>query len=294
MRSFLQYAIDAISSGGLYALLALGLSMTFGIARIVNLAQSELIMVPAYLIMITAPWAAPLVVLVALASGVILALLMERFAFRPLRGADETTLLVASFAVSLGIQSVVEAAAGDKAKGTNFGSGLNSAVHFLGLQVAKLDLVEIGITVVLLLGLLYFLKRTSLGVQLRAAAIDFDMAELLGVRSQRVIMLAFAISGVAASVTAIVVMAETGSLTPTLGVNPLLVGVVAVVVGGLESLGGAVVGGFLLGIVSVVLSVTLPQGPLQYQSALLYVIVIIVLLVRPKGLFARGSSIERV
>lgn len=294
MRSFLQYAIDAISSGALYALLALGLSMTFGIARIVNLAQSELIMVPAYLIMITAPWAAPLVVLVALASGVILALLMERFAFRPLRGADETTLLVASFAVSLGIQSVVEAAAGDKAKGTNFGSGLNSAVHFLGLQVAKLDLVEIGITVVLLLGLLYFLKRTSLGVQLRAAAIDFDMAELLGVRSQRVIMLAFAISGVAASVTAIVVMAETGSLTPTLGVNPLLVGVVAVVVGGLESLGGAVVGGFLLGIVSVVLSVTLPQGPLQYQSALLYVIVIIVLLVRPKGLFARGSSIERV
>jgi branched-chain amino acid transport system permease protein len=189
---------------------------------------------------------------------------------------------------------VVEAAAGDKDKGTNFGSGLNTPVHFLGLQVAKLDLVEIGITVVLLLSLLFFLKRTSLGVQLRAAAIDFDMAELLGVRSQRVIMLAFAISGVAASVTAIVVTAQTGSLTPTLGVQPLLVGVVAVVVGGLESLGGAVVGGFLLGIVSVVLSVTLPQGPLQYQDALLYVIVIIVLLVRPQGLFTRSSSLERV
>jgi branched-chain amino acid transport system permease protein len=294
MKTVIQYTIDAISSGGLYALLALGLSMTFGISRIVNLAQSELIMVPAYLIMVTAPWAAPLVILAALVSGIVLALLMERFAFRPLRGADETTLLVASFAVSLGIQSVVEAAAGDKAKGTNFGGGLNNGIHFLGLTVAKLDLVEIGITLLLLLSLLYFLKRTTLGIQLRAAAIDFDMAELLGVRSQRVIMLAFAISGVAASVTAIVVVAQTGSLTPTLGVQPLLVGVVAVVVGGLESLGGAVVGGFLLGIVSVVLSVTLPQGPLQYQDALLYLIVIIVLLVRPQGLFARGSALERV
>ncbi|MDX6540202.1 MAG: branched-chain amino acid transport system permease protein, partial [Gaiellales bacterium] len=114
-----QYGIDAIAIGGLYALIALGLAMTFGIARIINLAQSELIMVPAYLILVTSSWAWPLVVVAALGGAVVLALVMELVVFRPLRGASETTLLVASFGLSLGIQSIVRATWGDKPRGTS-------------------------------------------------------------------------------------------------------------------------------------------------------------------------------
>jgi branched-chain amino acid transport system permease protein len=294
MKTFIQYTIDALSAGGLYGLIALGLAMTFGIARIVNLAQSELIMVPCYLILVTDTWAWPFVVIVALVTAVTLALSMERLAFRPLRGADETTLLVASFAISLGIQGAMTAIAGDKPISTSFASGLSSTVNIAGLDISKLDLVTIAITAFLLVSLVLFLRRTSIGVQLRAAAEDFDMAQMLGVRSQRVVMLAFAISGVTAAAAAIVLTAQNGNLTPTLGVSPLLVGVIAVVVGGMNSLAGAVAGGWLLGIVYVILQVTLPRGALPYQDALLYMIVITVLLFRPQGLFIRRTALERV
>jgi branched-chain amino acid transport system permease protein len=294
MKTVLQYAIDALSAGGLYGLIALGLAMTFGIARIINLALSELIMVSAYLILVTDSWSWPFVVVVAVLGGVVLALAMERFAFRPLRGVDETTLLVASFAISLGLQGAMTAIAGDKPIGTSFGSGLSSTVDILGLDISKLDLVTIGITILLLGSLVAFLRRTSLGVQLRASAEDFDMAQMLGVRAQRVVMLAFAISGITAGAAAIVLAAQNGNLTPTLGVSPLLVGVIAVVVGGMNSLGGAVAGGWALGIVYVLLQVTLPRSALPYQDALLYLIVIAVLLVRPQGLFIRRTALERV
>lgn len=294
MKTVLQYAIDALSAGGLYGLIALGLAMTFGIARIINLALSELIMVSAYLILVTDSWSWPFVVVVALLGGIVLALLMERLAFRPLRGVDETTLLVASFAISLGLQGAMTAIAGDKPIGTSFGSGLSSTVDLLGLDISKLDLVTIGITILLLGTLVVFLRRTALGVQLRASAEDFDMAQMLGVRAQRVVMLAFAISGITAAAAAIVLAAQNGNLTPTLGVSPLLVGVIAVVVGGMNSLGGAVAGGWALGIVYVLLQVTLPRSALPYQDALLYLIVIAVLLVRPQGLFIRSSALERV
>jgi branched-chain amino acid transport system permease protein len=294
MKTVLQYAIDALSAGGLYGLIALGLAMTFGIARIINLALSEIIMVSAYLILVTDTWSWPLVVIVALLTAVVVALAMERLAFRPLRGVDETTLLVASFAISLGLQGAMTAIAGDKPIGTSFGSGLSSTVDLLGLDISKLDLVTIGITILLLGTLVVFLRRTALGVQLRASAEDFDMAQMLGVRAQRVVMLAFAISGITAAAAAIVLAAQNGNLTPTLGVSPLLVGVIAVVVGGMNSLGGAVAGGWALGIVYVLLQVTLPRSALPYQDALLYLIVIAVLLVRPQGLFIRRTALERV
>jgi branched-chain amino acid transport system permease protein len=289
-----QYCIDAIAIGGLYALIALGLAMTFGIARIINLAQSELIMVPAYLILLTASFAWPLIIVVALGGAVALALVMELIVFRPLRGASETTMLVASFGLSLGIQSIIRAIAGDKPRGTSFGAELSSTVDVGGLSISKLDIATIAVTVVALIALAVFLRRFPVGVQLRAAAEDFDMASLLGVRAQWMICLAFAISGLTAGLASIMITARSGGLTPTIGIQPLLVGVIALVLGGMVSLAPAVAGGFLLGALTVVLGVSLPGGALDYQDAFLYVIVILVLLFRPRGLFARAASAERV
>jgi branched-chain amino acid transport system permease protein len=294
VNTILQYGIDAISSAALYGLLALGLAMTFGVARIVNLAFSELVMVGSYLILAIEPAAWPLVIFVVLVGVVLLALLMERAVFRPLRGADATTLLVASFGISLLLENVVTAFEGTNARSVNFGAALVAPTHIGSLSIAKLDLVTIAVTGSLLLALTVFFRRSSVGVQLRAAAADFEMAEMLGVRSTRMIVYAFAISGVTAAVAALLLTAQTGTLTPTLGVQPVLVAVVATVIGGLGNLPGAVVGGLLMGAAGTVLSVTLPAGLVPYQGGVLYVLVIVVLLARPHGLFTRASSLERI
>jgi branched-chain amino acid transport system permease protein len=233
------------------------------------------------------------VVVAALGGAVVLALVMELVVFRPLRGASETTLLVASFGLSLGIQSIVRATWGDKPRGTSFGAELSSTVNIASLNISKLDIATIAVTIVSLIVLAVFLRRFPIGVQLRAAAEDFDMAALLGVRAQRMISLAFAISGVTAGLTSIMITARSGGLTPTIGIQPLLVGVIALVLGGMGSLAPAVAGGFLLGALTVLLGRVLPQGALDYQDAFLYLVVIVVLLFRPRGLFSRSSA-ERV
>lgn len=294
MNTFIQYAIDALSLASLYGVLALGLAMTFGVARIINLAQSELIMICAYMIFATSSWPGPLIVLVAVVATVALAIGMERLVFRPLRAAEETTLLVASFGLSLLLQNVMTAIAGTKAKGSSFGSSLLGSVQIGSVSVTKLVLIEIVVTVVLLVALLLFLRKTSTGVQLRAAASDFRMAQLLGVRSQRVIILAFAISGLTAAVAGVVLTAQNGLMTPTVGVEPILLGLIAAVLGGLGSLGGAVLGGAVLGVVSVVLQVELPASIAPYRDAIVFLFVFIVLMVRPGGLFVRAGAMERI
>lgn len=292
MTLVLQYALDAISTGSLYALLALGLAMTFGVARILNLAQSELIMLGAYAMYVTASAPPVLIVIVALIAPVVLAVAMERFAFRPLRGADEMTFLIASFGVSLLLQNIMTAIAGTKAKSESFGSSWLSPVHLGSVSVTKLVLIQIAVTVLLLVGLLVFFRRTAVGVQLRAAAADFGMAQMLGVRSHRMMMLAFAISGLTAAVAAIVLTAESGLMTPTIGVEPILLGLVGAVVGGLGSLTGAVVGGLTLGILTVVLQVVLPGGLQPYVDGIVFAFVFAVLMARPAGLFGR-VALER-
>jgi branched-chain amino acid transport system permease protein len=146
---------------------------------------------------------------------------------------------------------------------------------------------------VLLLVLALFLRSTSLGIQMRGAAEDFMMARLLGVRSNIVVAAAFAISGFLAGVVALIVVAQTGVVSPTMGLSVTLVGFVATVIGGMGSIAGAVLGGFVLGVVSVVLQIVLPLGLTPYRDAFVFAFVIAVLLLRPKGLIAARTG-ERV
>ena len=139
-----------------------------------------------------------------------------------------------------------------------------------------------------------FLTRTRIGVQMRAAAEDFRMARLLGVRANRVIATAFAISGLAAALAAFVLVAQTGTVSPTMGLSPVLVGFVAMVLGGMGSLRGAVLGGYVLGVVTVALQSYLPLEMRFYRDAFAYTVVILVLLVRPQGLVVARSTTQRV
>ncbi len=304
MIDLAQNLIDALSLGSLYALVALGIGLLFGILRLVNFAHGDFITLGAYALIVPSadvmarmfigawPWA--LVIPVIAAAVIVAALLTDVLVFRPLRGSAAPTLMIASFAVSYIIQNGVLMAYGSRPKAANLWPELATQVQFAGLRVPVLQLVTICATLALMVGLTLFLHRTPWGVQMRAAAENFRMAQYLGVRGNFVIGLAFAISGVLAAAVSLLFLAQTGSLSNVMGVPLALFAFVAVVVGGMGSLPGAVAGGFLVGFVVTLLQAYLPPDLRVFRDAFAFAFVILVLLVRPAGLIPSRTAVERV
>jgi branched-chain amino acid transport system permease protein len=290
MTSVIQYSVDAISYGSLFALMALSLALLFSVMGLMNFAYGELIMVGGYAMYALRSDSWVLLVLLTIIVVTVVSVLMERIAFRPLRSASPITLLVASFAVSYGLQHLAEMTVGPIPKGVRPYPWLVQALHIGGIDVTRLDIITLISTIVLLIGTTLLLNRTMLGVQLRASTEDFDMARLVGVRANRVIVAAFAITGLLAGVVALCYVSRNGSVSPTTGQGPLLVAFVGGVIGGLGSLTGATVGGFLLGAVVTVLEATLPQSLSSYTELFAFSAVIAILVLRPRGLFARRAA----
>lgn len=294
MNEFLQTLIDGLSLGSLYALLALGVALVFGVMGLVNFAYGVLLMIGGYVFFVLDPgsWLVGAVVIIAIV--VLASVGMERVVFRPLRDADPATLLVASFALAYFLQSVAQLIFGARAKPISITPLFDDSVELLGLRIGNLDLITIGATAGMLVGLVVFLRRSPYGVQMRAAAEDFRMARLMGVPGNRVIASAFAISGLFAGVASLLYVGQTGTLTPQLGLAPVLVAFVATVVGGMGTLVGSAVGGLGLGMLSVLLQAYLPEELRPFRDAFVFAAVIAILLARPDGLLAPRSVKARV
>jgi branched-chain amino acid transport system permease protein len=293
MDTFIRYTIDAISLGAMDALIALGIGLVFGLMRLVNFAYGDLVTSGAYALYVLSGVALGIALPVMLCIVVILALLQERIAFRPLRDADPMTLLVTSFSLSYLLQNLDIMIFNSRTKGIALPTFFSDQFTVAGLEIPNLDLVTIGVTAALLLGLRFFLAKTALGLQILAAASDFSMARLLGVRANMVIAVAFGISGLLAGVVAFVLVAQLGDVTPTLGVQPVLIGFAAVIIGGMGSLTGAALGGFILGALTIALQASLPLSLRPFRDAFLFAIVILFLLLRPQGLVASSYVAER-
>ncbi len=291
---FLQNAIDAISLGAIYALAALGIGLIFSIMRLINFAHGELIMVGGFSLFTLSGQPLLVMMLGAIMVVTLLALGMERVAFRPLRKASPSTLLISSFAVSYFVQHIVLLVFGSRAIGVSFLSELGTAIEFGGLRIPLLQIVTIIVTLLLMGGLVAFFKFSRIGLQMRAAAEDFTMARLVGVRANRVIAFAFAISGVLATMVSIYLVAQTGSVSYKMGVSIVLIAFVASVIGGMGSVAGAALGGFLVGVVSVSLQAYLPVELRPYRDAFVFLIFILFLLWRPDGLLMSKANRERV
>lgn len=280
----LEYLVDALSGGGIYALLTIGLALLFSVMGLMNFAYGELIMTGGFAMYLLRDLAWPLMVVGVILAVVAIALLTERLAFRPLRGASPLTLLIAAFAVSVMLQNAARMTVGPRAKGVEPYPWLDQNVSLAGVDVQMLDLVTIVVALALIGGLVVLLRRTRLGVQLRAAAEDFEMASLLGVKANRVIAAAFAITGVLAAVAALMLVMKQGSVSVTIGSVPLLIAFVGAVVGGMGSLTGAALGGFLLGATTAVLDAALPGELAPFRDAFVFGLVIAMLATRPQGL----------
>ena len=194
MERLVQTLVDAVSVGSLYALTALGIGLIFGVMRLINFAHGELITFAAYTLLALFGLPVPVILFGAIVVAVALALITERAAFRPLRNADPTTLLISSFAVSFFLQKLLILVVGSRLKGLDFLPALGHQIELLGIRLQLLQVATILVSAILLIALTWFLQTTRLGLQMRAAAEDFRMARVLGVRANRVIAMAFALS----------------------------------------------------------------------------------------------------
>jgi branched-chain amino acid transport system permease protein len=219
---------------------------------------------------------------------------LERVAFRPVRHASPNTMLITSFAVSTLLQNAALLFVSPRTRAVRVPSFFIENVTVGGLLIAKSNFLSLVVSLVTLGLLTLFLRRTILGSALRAAADDFVMTRLLGVRANQVIAAAFAISGCLAGLVSLFWIGRTASVVPHIGLNPVLIAFVASVIGGMGSLAGAVVGGYLLGFLTVGLNTLLPQGLLDFRQAFLFGIVILLLLFRPQGLISGTYSAERI
>ncbi len=294
MERFVQIIVDAVSVGSLYALTALGIGLIFGVMRLINFAHGELITFAAYALLGLSGMPVPVMIFGALAVAVLLALITERAAFRPLRSADPTTLLISSFAVSFFLQKFLILVVGSRLKGLNFLPELARQTELFGIRLQLLQLVTIAVGLVLLVGLTWFLRATRLGLHMRAAAEDFRMARVLGVRANSVIAVAFALSGLLAAAVSCLIVVQTGVVQPRMGVQLVIIAFVGTVIGGLGSLPGAALGGFLVGAGSILLQALLPPDLRAFREAFVFLAVIAILLLRPQGLIPARGLRERI
>jgi branched-chain amino acid transport system permease protein len=294
-----QTLSDAVGLGAIYALMAVGIGLVFGVLRLVNFAYGQLVMAGAYTLAFTSAWPVPWSIAACFGVVVALSLAMETLVFRPLRGQSPAVMLVTTFAIAFLLQAIAliidlrDNTLGEVAASI---TSLNEPISVGGVDIRKITLVSVAVAAVALLALALLLTRTTIGLHTRAAATDFRTARLLGVRANRVIAFSVVLSGLLAAAVAVMMTVQFPLVSPDFALRDTIVVLVGVVVGGIDRLWTATLGGFTIGFVSGVLNGALPTDKTVYLPSAVFALVILVLLLRPAGLFAWGrrAAVERV
>lgn len=286
MVEFLQQTINGLVMGSSYVLTALGLTLIFGMLDMLNFAHGELLMAGAFVALaLVTSLGLPYLVAIPLAmiAVAILGVIIQRLAFHPLRNADRVSLLVSSLGVSIILQNLVRLIWGPDPR--NLSSPFsNVQLHFSGMALNGQRLFVV-LVAALFIGILYYvIQKTKVGIAMRACAFDMETARLMGIKANKVIIMTFAIgAGMAASAGTL--LAPIFSVYPTMGVMATTKAFVVVLLGGIGNVGGAIVGGLILGLVE-----TYAAGywSSEYKDVIAFVIMILVLLFKPAGLFGKN------
>jgi branched-chain amino acid transport system permease protein len=290
-----QHVVDALSVGSTYALLALGLTLVFSVMNLINFAYGILLVCSAYAVYTLGSAGLPFALVVpgCIVVTTLLSMAMGRFAFRPFIGAPPITLLITSFGVLQIVQYLAIVIYGEQPAVLKLPAFLNDVVTVAGVRMPVLEVITIGIGGLVITLFYGLLNRTLFGAQIRAAAEAPDVTRLMGVKPDRVLALVFAISGAIAGVVGLLWFAKVGAVTPRSDLEPTLKAFIALVLGGLGSIRGAIFGGLALGAIEVVLSIWLPNAALGYSPAIVFGIVIAILLVRPGGIGGTTAEAAR-
>ena len=292
-----QTLADGLALGAIYALMAVGIGLVFGVLRLVNFAYGQLVMAGAFALALASQWGWPVWAGIVLCFAVVLALsvAMDHLVFRPLRGHSPAVMLVATFAVAFLLQIIALLWFGVARQDRDLARVPQPPVDDLGRRRSarsRSSRSSSPSSASLLLQLL--LERTEIGLHMRAASMDFSTSRMLGVRANRVISFAVLISGALAAVVAVMLTVQTPLVTPDFALRDTIVVLAGVVVGGLNRPIPATLGGFTIGFATGVLGGALPTNQSQYLPTFVFVAVILVLLVRPRGLFDFSQTVERV
>lgn len=289
-----QQFLNALSFGSEYALIALGLAIVFSLMGLVNFAHGEIIATSAYAMFVLvglglgAPW---LIIALSICAAVLTAVLFERVAFRPVRNSATTTGLLTAFGVSIMVQNMFLLFVSPRPRSVSVLGFLNSSIEIGGIRIQTLQILTFGVTVLAICALMVFFRRSIIGLAMRAAAREFTTVRLIGIRANRVIATAFAISGLLAGIAAVFIVARRGSIEPDMGFLPVLKAFVACVIGGFGSLPGAVVGGFILGFLEVAILILLPQSLGGLKDAAVFGVVALILFTRPQGIMGQRMEL---
>ncbi len=288
---FGQQFVNGLSLGSIYALVAIGLAMIFGILRLINFAHGEVLMLGAFATYFYARSGLPFLVVAVLAvlTTIVIGLAMERVAYRPARGAPDVALLLTSLGVSIALQNAAVLAFSAQPKRFPTPTLIEQQVNLgAGVQISGTNLVTVGVALALMAGLTLFVTRTQLGISMRATAENVTAAQLMGINITTVIVAAFVIGSAMAGVAGILWGARVGRIEPLMGFIPVLKAFVATVIGGFGSIPGAVLGAYILGFGEIFLVAWLPDALTSYRDAFVFTALILVLLVRPQGIL--GST----
>jgi len=296
LATFLQQLVNGLSLGSLYALIAIGYTMVYGILRFINFAHGDLIMVSAYVAVMGVGWFRwpwPLAFGVAVAATGFLGVLLELGAYRPLRGAPRISLLISAIAASFLLENLSLVIVGGIPRPFPVPAWLAGSLVVGGTYVPRLSLVILIVTAALLGLLFLLLYRTQMGRAMRAIASDLETVSLMGVNVNRVISLAFLVGSLLAGCGGLLWSMKYTQISPFMGIVPGLKAFIAAVLGGIGNLAGAVVGGLLLGLMEIMLVAFFPEWS-GYRDALAFALLIVILLVRPTGLLGEVLGEEKL
>jgi branched-chain amino acid transport system permease protein len=296
LLTFLQQLINGLSLGSLYALIAIGYTLVYGILRLINFAHGDLLMVAAYIaVMGVGLFAWPWPVAFGLAIGLtgLMGVLLERGAYRPLRRAPRISLLISAIAASFLLENLVLVMAGGRAKPFPVPRILAGAVSWDGLCVPRLSLIIPLVTAALLVALFLIINRTAVGRAMRAIARDLETVSLMGINVNRIIAFTFLVGSLLAGAGGILWAMKYPQVNPFMGILPGLKAFIAAVLGGIGNVTGAVLGGLLLGLLEVMIVALFPAWA-GYRDAVALTLLIVILLVRPTGLLGEDLSEEKL
>ena len=287
MTEFFQQLVNGLSIGSIYALIALGYTMVYGIIKLINFAHGDIYMLGAYVGFISIAQLHlgffPALLLAMVVCGV-LGVIIERIAYKPLRNATRIAALITAIGVSYFLEYSTQKIMGPGVK--TYPSVLsNQTFHVFGIQIQMQQIYILAITIILMLALQFIVRKTKIGRSMRAVSVDADAAKLMGINVDATISYTFAIGSALAGAGGVLVGMDYNTINPLMGMVPGIKAFVAAVFGGIGIIPGAMFGGFFIGIVEALVTA---YGSSLYKDAVVYAILILILIIKPAGLLGKN------
>jgi branched-chain amino acid transport system permease protein len=288
----MQHLTNGISLGSLYALIAIGYTMVYGILRLINFAHGDIFMMAAYFAFFGVatfglPWYFAFIIAIVITG--VLGMTIEFTAYKPLRNAPKISVLISAIGVSFLLENLAVVLFGGRPKAFPTPEIFTNVVNIGGVSIQNLTFIIPVVTLVILVGLLYLVNHTNIGMAMRASAKDVETAKLMGINVNRVISFTFAIGSMLAAVGAMMWSMKYPQIVALMGMIPGLKCFIAAVIGGIGDIKGAVIGGFILGIGEIMIVAFLPSLT-GYRDAFAFILLIVILLFKPTGIMGKNLA----